>query len=258
VFPEGGLSLDGALREPKLGLISYMVSGFDPHGERDVVFIPVGVNYDRVLEDRLLTDAGRRGKEGGPPSFRVSGRRLLSFIASSVWLAARGRWYRYGYACVSFGMPLSLRAHLAGRQVDLRTLGAERREREIAALGQVLMSELQKSVPALPVSLVALVMLRAPDRRFTPFELKGEVYDQMSRIERRGAYIHLPRDDREYAIGVGLRMLLLRRIILEEDGHYRTNPEELTLLAYYANAIAALDAVKTPQTGQVLEAAAAQ
>jgi glycerol-3-phosphate O-acyltransferase len=258
VFPEGGLSLDGALREPKLGLISYMVSGFDPHGERDVVFIPVGVNYDRVLEDRLLTDAGRRGKEGGRPSFRVSGRRLLSFIGSSIWLMARGRWYRYGYACVSFGMPVSLRAHLAARQVDLRTLGAERREREIAALGQVLMGELQKSVPALPVSLVALVMLRAPDRRFTPFELKGEVYELMSRIERGGAYIHLPRDDREYAIGVGLRMLLLRRISLEEDGHYRANPEELTLLAYYANAIAALDAAEAPRTAQMLEAAAAQ
>ena len=30
VFPEGGLTRDGALRPPKLGLLSYMVSGFDP------------------------------------------------------------------------------------------------------------------------------------------------------------------------------------------------------------------------------------
>ena len=32
VFPEGGLTRDGALRPPKLGLLSYMVSGFDPQG----------------------------------------------------------------------------------------------------------------------------------------------------------------------------------------------------------------------------------
>ena len=32
VFPEGGLTRDGALRPPKLGLLSYMVSGFDPNG----------------------------------------------------------------------------------------------------------------------------------------------------------------------------------------------------------------------------------
>jgi len=51
VFPEGGLSREGTLRPPKLGLLDYMVRGFDPAG-RDVAFIPVGINYDRVFEDR--------------------------------------------------------------------------------------------------------------------------------------------------------------------------------------------------------------
>ena len=54
VYPEGGLSRDGHLRPPKLGILDYMLRGFDPRGERDLVFIPVGINYDRVLEDRTL------------------------------------------------------------------------------------------------------------------------------------------------------------------------------------------------------------
>src|SRR5688572_17498376 len=54
VFPEGGLSREGRLRRPKLGLLDYILRGFDPHGERDLVFIPVGINYDRTLEDRTL------------------------------------------------------------------------------------------------------------------------------------------------------------------------------------------------------------
>src|SRR3954452_19792386 len=54
VYPEGGLSRDGRLRSPKLGILDYMLRGFDPKGDRDLVFIPVGINYDRVLEDRTL------------------------------------------------------------------------------------------------------------------------------------------------------------------------------------------------------------
>src|SRR5439155_1562129 len=76
MFPEGGLSRDGALRPPKFGLLSYMVARFDPDGERDVVFVPVGINYDRLLEDRNLTASAASGAR----------RRL----------AAAGEWPRVG------------------------------------------------------------------------------------------------------------------------------------------------------------------
>ncbi|MFA6312326.1 MAG: hypothetical protein WC681_12665, partial [Sterolibacterium sp.] len=52
----------------------------------------------------------------------------------------------------------------------------------------------------------------------------------------------IPRQDHDYAFGVGLRMLTLRRIVLEEDGLFRPAPDELEMLAYYANAIAHLNA----------------
>ena len=34
MYPEGGLSRDGRLREPKLGLFDYMLKSFDPQGEQ--------------------------------------------------------------------------------------------------------------------------------------------------------------------------------------------------------------------------------
>ena len=34
MYPEGGLSRDGRLREPKLGLLDYMLKSFDPQGRR--------------------------------------------------------------------------------------------------------------------------------------------------------------------------------------------------------------------------------
>ncbi len=72
VYPEGGLSRDGRLRQPKLGVLDYMLRSFDPvHGERDLVFIPVGINYDRVLEDRtLLLDLDPETAEEGRPASR--------------------------------------------------------------------------------------------------------------------------------------------------------------------------------------------
>ncbi len=56
-------------------------------------------------------------------------------------------------------------------------------------------------------------------------------------LEAKGSYVHIPRADRDYAIAVGLRMLTLRHLVLEQDGSYRVNPDELILLKYYANAI---------------------
>jgi glycerol-3-phosphate O-acyltransferase len=46
------------------------------------------------------------------------------------------------------------------------------------------------------------------------------------------------RQDREYSIDVGLRMLTLRHIVEEKDGLFSVVSEEQTILAYYANSIA--------------------
>ena len=241
LFPEGGLTRDGALRPPKLGILSYMASGFDPQGPRDVVFVPVGLNYDRVLEDRIQVAAAGTPR-GERPRFAFNPLVLARFLIRSLWLRLRGRWYRYGYACVGFGRPLSLREYLRGRAIDLRAIPGERRQAEIERLGRRLMQEVGAVVPALPVSLVATTVLAAGVGGLSSLELKGAVYDLMQDLARAGAHVHIPRHDQEYAVEVGLRMLLLRRMVLLEDGVYRANPEERALLAYYANAIAHLEA----------------
>jgi glycerol-3-phosphate O-acyltransferase len=239
VFPEGGLTRDGALRPPKLGLLAYMVSGFDPNGARDIVFVPVGLNYDRVLEDRILTAAAATPK-GERPRFAFNPLVLAAFLAKSLSLRLRGAWHRYGYACVSFGAPMSLRAYVAARSIDFRALPEAQRFAEIERLGQKLMEAVGRVVPALPVSLVATAMLAGGQRGLTAFELKGAVVELMRRLQARGAHVHIPRRDQEYAVEVGLRMLTLRHLVVEEAGVYRPNPKETALIAFYANAIAHL------------------
>ncbi len=243
VFPEGGLSLDGKLRPPKFGLLSYMVSDFDPIKSRDVVFVPVGLNYDRVLEDRILTsNAGK--KKGEKPKFKFSPKILLGFILHSIALAIRGKWFRYGYACVSFGKPLSMRQYLKEKNYDFRMMGEEQRFREIERLGNRLMDEVGRAVPVLPVSLIATIFVQEGARALSLFEIKAKTFELIKKLEENGAFIHVPRNDYDYLVEVGLRMLILRHIVREEDDNYRANWQEKELLNYYANSIAHLLAEK--------------
>jgi len=236
IFPEGGLSRDGKLRPPKFGLLSYMVAGFDPLGPRDVVFIPVAVNYDRVLEDRMLTSAAS-AEPGKKPVFGFNAKVFAQHFFRHLWMALRGGWYRFGYTCVSFGVPVSLRNYVDAKKIDFRVLAAEPRRIEIEKLGNELMEAVGRVVPALPVSLVSNVMLEAGNEPLTLFEIKGRVASLIGDLERIGSYVHIPRADRDYAIAVGLRMLTLRHLVIEADETYRANPSERVLLQYYANAI---------------------
>jgi glycerol-3-phosphate O-acyltransferase len=216
-----------------------MVSGFDPQGPRDIVFVPVGLNYDRVLEDRIQVAAAAT-PQGERPRFAFSPPVLAGFLLRSLWLRLRGAWYRYGYACVSFGRPLSLRDYVREEGIDFRALAAEARFAAVERLGQRLSREVGRVVPALPVSLVATAVLAAGERGLSGLEIKGAVFDLMQRLRGAGAHVYIPRQDQEYAVEVGLRMLVLRHLVELADGAYRANPNETALLAYYANAIAHL------------------
>ena len=236
VYPEGGLTKDGCLREPRFGVLDYMLRGFHTHGERDLVFVPLGLNYDRVLEDRtqlLAADAIR-------PSRARALANTLKFIGNQLWLLLRSRWHRLGYACVNFGTPVSVRAWAAARGVDFDHLDREQRHTEVAALGHHLMAEVGRLVPVLPVPLVAAVLLREPARPYSLFDLKSAVAERVARLEARGARLYVPRQDWDYAVGAGLRMLTLRHLVDEVDGLYSARASEQPLLRYYANSIAHL------------------
>jgi glycerol-3-phosphate O-acyltransferase len=236
LFPEGGLTVDGALRPPKFGLLDYMVKSFRPDGERDLVFIPVGLNYDRVLEDRsqLLKLAEQRRRKGMAGAVLTT----LTFAGHNLWLMLTGRWYRLGYACVNFGSPLSMRAYVRERGLDFAGLDEAARKDAVAALGRRLMREIGGVIPVVPVALVAQVFRRDPGRALSELEVKTAAGELLAGWEARGAHIYIPRQDRDYAIGVGLRMLTLRHIVGENDGLFAPVPENLPVLAYYANSVA--------------------
>ena len=238
VFPEGGLSRDGRLRPPRLGILDYMVRSFDPQGTRDIVFIPVGINYDRTFEDRSFL----RELDPDAPRARM-GRALWTtarFVAHNMRLMARNRWHRFGYACVNFGSPISLKDYVRDHRVDFRALPREARYAQVEVLGRELMDAIARVIPVVPVSLAATVFVREPERSWSELELKGAILRLMQDAAARGAHVYIPRADQDYAIDVGLRMLTLRHLVDETEGLFAPRRDELPLLTYYANSIAHL------------------
>ncbi|MSP98539.1 MAG: glycerol-3-phosphate acyltransferase [Betaproteobacteria bacterium] len=238
VFPEGGLSRDGRMREPRLGVLDYMMRGFKPDSERDVVFIPLGINYDRVLEDRtLLLSINPEAVKTGKATAAMG---ALRFLARNLRLLAKSEWHRFGYACVNFGSPVSMRAYCTQHGIDFSRLSREERQLRMAALGKHLMDAVGRVVPVLPVPLMATVFVRHSGKSLSMLEVKADIEKILNHLDSAGAHVYVPRRDLDYALDVGLRMLLLRHLVDEYEGLYSARLEELPVLRYYANSIAHL------------------
>lgn len=214
VFPEGGLSLTGAMSDPRLGILSYIIDGFDPDG-RDVVFVPVALNYDRVLEDRFLIKADQTGvRRFRPPLFTV-----LGGVAGYLWSRVRRKMTTFGTANVSFGQPLSLRTYAQQHSGRTQDVGAE------------LMSRIAGVVPLLPVPLVARAILAGAT---SEAEITAHIEDTISRVPDT---VRKPRRSAEKITQDGLTIMRRRHIVGGADPVVVTQGEE-PVVRYYANSIA--------------------
>lgn len=236
VFLEGGLSRDGGLQKPKLGLVDYMLRRFDPHTDRDIVFIPVGINYDRTIEDRSLL----RGLEPDAEKrsiwfvFRTTG----MFILRSIVLMMLSRWRRYGYACVNFGTPLSIKAYCREQDIIFSDLSRIDRFPEIEKLCQRLMGAVANILPVVPISLVSKVFLGAMDMEMDILDIEKGINHLIAELKECGApVLDTARSTRARTIADAVDLMTLRGIVTSYGGKFKAVREEEAILNYYANAI---------------------
>lgn len=215
-YPEGGLSLTGRLQRPKVGLLSYLVDGFDPEGARDIVFVPVAINYDRVLEDRVLMAAHARGDRRFGARISV----VVAFILRKLWRRLRGHDTRFGTAAVAFGDPVSLRSY--GKVDDVDGLSVE------------LMRRIEAVMPVLGVPLVATALLaKGP---LGVMELESEVALLLAQMPERSIEVSV--DDLTGEVERACRHMKQHGLIDQTDGDWSVLAGQETAVSFYANSIA--------------------
>ena len=236
VFPEGGLSRDGRLGDPKYGVINYMLRGFDPETDRDIIFIPIGINYDRVIEDRSLL------RSLDPAAEKRSGwfvcKTTVGFLYKSVVLMVMSRWRRFGHACVNFGTPVSMRNYCLQNELRFRGMEKAQRYAAVERLCGELMGKVREVVPVLPIPLVATIFDRNPDARLSAVAVKERADRLITEIEKRGGPIFVSTRSRVENVVAALDMLQTRHLVYESDGLYQADPQMHDILSYYANSIA--------------------
>ena len=246
IFPEGGLTRDGRLRAPKLGLLDYVLGCVaDPAFTRDIWLVPVAINYDRVLEDRSLirelVDQGRR------PNRLAQLVGVTGYVARNIARLLTGRLKRYGRVAVNFGTPSSVREWLAPAPPGVLTWPRERRLPEIERLAREVMARIGAVIPVTPVPLAAAALLSfgqtviARDALLERMDqLRDRLRDVNAKVVRGGARI-ADIWDRAW------RMLRLRRLVVAEGATLVVLPRGRPLLEYYANSIAHLLPIRGPR-----------
>ncbi|CUH38867.1 Glycerol-3-phosphate acyltransferase [Jannaschia seosinensis] len=220
VFPEGRLSRDGKFQPPKLGILSYILAGHDLEAARDVVFVPVALNYERVLEDRVLIAADKASGH----SFRLRWWMVARYLWRHLQLRLTGRFTRFGYAAVSFGRPLSLHRFLARDDAD-----------PAAALGDALMERIEEVLPVLPLPLVCEALVQGA--RDVP-AVAGHLERRMRhwRANRNHPQHFTTRNARHAAV-VALRMLEVRRALSLDGDDIAVSATWLPVVEYYARTL---------------------
>jgi len=236
VFLEGGLSRDGAFRPPKLGLLDYLAGvKRDKAFTRPLYFVPVAINYDRVLEDRSLL------RELMSPEDRLPRREQIKEVASYVvkvcarFLLRRAR--RYGRASVNFAAPVSLDEWLTRNPGLLERPRAERLQR-LEGLANEIMARIAAAMPVTAVALACAALLQ-DDR---PAVSRADWEARLADLQRalRGAGAHLVGGERSSAeiLDRALVMLTLRHVVVAEGDDFSVDRRQTPLLRYYANSIA--------------------
>ncbi len=236
VFLEGGLTRDGALREPKLGFLDYMLRDYHPEVDRDVVFVPVGINYDRVIEDKSLLRRLDPAAEKRSKWFVI--KTTTKFFFKTVFMPRKQRWRRFGYACVNFGNPISAKAYCRATHTDMSKMDQEMRFACVKQLAADLMKKISDVIPVLPVALMSEIVLATNGEWQTELELKAAAASRIRQLAQLGAPIRIDANACESVLGAALNMLAGRGFIEFSEQGYRVNINATEVLNYYANSIA--------------------
>ncbi len=244
IFPEGGLTRDGKLQPPKIGLLDYALQVAKNKPERDrMVLVPVGINYDRVLEDRSLLRelAAREGR--GRPNRLVQIGEVFRYITLNVGRLMIGRWQQYGRAAVTIGAPVRVTDwldSLTAQGVDLFALERGQRLQRVQEFSDNLMERIGALLPVSPVPLACAALQTFDSELVMKDALLARMSDLRDVLPALNARPVLEERSIEAVFESAWLMLRMRRVLTRQGDMFVILPKGRELISYYANSVAHL------------------
>lgn len=201
-YPEGGRSYNGALKNPKTGLMHAVLQAT----HQRIVIIPTAVSYDLVLEDHVLA------RQGVKRAQRAFSRELAELVRYAVGYRSR--------AFVTFGRPIPVE----GVDADSR--------RAVRELSLMVMRAIGRSYKVVPAAVVAAAMRPSITRR----ELEQRADAILDTLGTNGA--NLAVTSGEAAVAASLEALEARGVLVTERGRVRVR--DRNVLRYYGRSLAHL------------------
>ena len=235
IFLEGQLSPDGSVGEARLGLLSYVTEHFGSENSPDLVFLPVGINYDRIPEDINMTRYSSQ-------DFRDKGARYVllqgvQFAGRVLWELIRNR-QSFGYACANFGKPVSFEKWLSKENVDWQSQTREEKYKWIKSLGDDLIQNTKAIVPATPVPMLCRIWFENPDILLNKTELEERFQNLVQQLQDNDCHVVLIDNDTNKTLAHALDLAGKRNLIIQNDnGSYYLKDEMKPLAAYCGNSL---------------------
>ncbi len=146
-FPEGGRSRTGKLLQPKLGLFTWLVDAVLEGARSDLLFVPVAIDYEKVVEGSSYTHE-LKGGEKKPEDLKA----LLS--------APKVLTERYGRIHLTFDGPISMMDVMKERGLDpSKPITDEEKKGLVRAIANRAMYGISRASTVTPHALLAAALL---------------------------------------------------------------------------------------------------
>ncbi|MFC5582262.1 glycerol-3-phosphate 1-O-acyltransferase PlsB [Rhodanobacter terrae] len=236
-FTEGTRSRTGRLLAPRGGLLSMTVRAFLRAPRRPVLFQPVYIGYEKLMEGKSYI-----GELSGKPKEKES---LLGLLRGLKVLRQR-----YGHVALNFGEPIELTPLLDAASADWRAASADPDAKPewlnsvVDQLAERIQVNINRAADVNPINLLALALLATPKHAMAESDLLTQLELSKTLLEE------LPYSDRvtltpmnpAAIIAYGEQMGWIQRVQHPLGDVLTVGGEQAVLLSYFRNNVLHLTA----------------
>jgi glycerol-3-phosphate O-acyltransferase len=229
-FLEGTRSRTGKMLTPKTGLLSILLEAYEHGACRDMIFVPVNIGYDRIIEEAAYVHESEGGEK--------TAENLPALINARKSLKTR-----YGKVYVNFNDPISLNDFLSRTRTSLTGKSLDDKKQFIDRLSRILINRIDDVTTVTPYGIVSSAILNSPQRRFTYNHLMAIMDTYLACLRSMNARLSDSiMSDPNHAFGLALDSFVQRKFIErlqidtdQENPLYIVNESKRPAMEYYKN-----------------------